>query len=84
MITDILMIILIMALISIMASEYYFKRKKTLKREQECKVEINGKVETRIYLEQNLDGTHKVVAKGFEEMFNAGLKVPTENYKEVF
>ena len=55
-----------------------------MERESKCKVEINGKVETRIYLEQNLDGTHKVVAKGFEEMFNAGLKVPTENYKEVF
>ena len=54
-----------------------------MEREQIFQVKVNGKLEDRIYLEQNLDGTHKVVAKGFEEMFNAGLNVPTSNYKEV-
>lgn len=55
-----------------------------MKREQKCNVAVNGKMEERIFLEQNLDGTFKVVAKGYEEMFNAGLNVPTENYKVVF
>jgi hypothetical protein len=55
-----------------------------MKRESKCYVDVNGEMQERIYLEQNLDGTHKVVAKGFEEMFNAGLNVETENFKEVF
>lgn len=54
-----------------------------MEREQICKVLNKGRLENRIYLEENLDGTHKVVAKGFEEMFNAGLNVETENYKEI-
>ena len=54
-----------------------------MERESICQVKINGKLEDRIYLEQNLDGTHKCVTKGFEAMFDAGLNVPTSNYKEV-
>lgn len=55
-----------------------------MEREKICQVKVNGKLEKRIYLEQNLDGTHKVVTKGFEKMFNAGLNVPTSNFKKVF
>ena len=55
-----------------------------MERDSKVYVEVDGKMEERIYLEQNLDGTHKVVEKGFEEMHNAGLNVPTENFKEIY
>lgn len=55
-----------------------------MKRESKCYVDVNGEMQERIYLEENPDGTHSVVEKGFEEQFNAGLNVPKEIFKEVF